>query len=123
MTHFAIGFLRKNISGEAWQIDQARIHALADEREWPVIIMYFGDPSDPRAVINRLMTFAYDACIAAVITPSIDHFESGDLPALVKIIDVFCADTGRRYSIPTQGDRPGGPSIPSPRACSGPAAD
>ncbi|MFE3054066.1 hypothetical protein [Nocardia sp. NPDC059239] len=101
MTNYVIGFLRPDISGERWQQDHARIHALAKQRGWSVVLVYFGDPKRPGAVINRLMNLAYTERVNTVIAPSADHFEPDDIPALVKIADVICADTGTRYTIPT----------------------
>ncbi|MEV6772044.1 hypothetical protein AB0N05_25800 [Nocardia sp. NPDC051030] len=102
MTNYVIGFLRPDVSGEAWTEDEARIHAIAAERGWSVILVYYGDPDRPGgAVINRLMNLAHGQYVNEVIAPSSDHFEPGDLLALVKIADVICADTGTRYTIPT----------------------
>ncbi|MFE3056359.1 hypothetical protein [Nocardia sp. NPDC059236] len=46
------------------------------------------------------MNLAYAEGVGEVIMPSLAHFECGDLPALVKIADVICADTGNRYTVP-----------------------
>ncbi|MFI1920556.1 hypothetical protein [Nocardia sp. NPDC020380] len=62
-------------------------------------LVYYGDPDRPGAVINRLMNLAYNEYVDEIIAPSADHFEPGDLPALVKIADVICADTDHRYTI------------------------
>lgn len=99
MSNYVIGFLRPDVSGEAWGGDEAQIHALAAERGWSVILMYYGHPDRPGgAVINRLMNLAYSEYVDAVIAPSVDHFEPDEIPALVKITDVICADTGTRYA-------------------------
>lgn len=99
MSNYVIGFLRQDLSGEGWSEDEARIHALAVERGWSVILVYYGDPDRPGgAVINRLMNLAYSEYADAVIAPSADHFEPDDILALVKITDVICADTGTRYA-------------------------
>ncbi|WP_330249767.1 hypothetical protein OG874_26065 [Nocardia sp. NBC_00565] len=99
MSNYVIGFLRPDVSGEASGQDEARIHALAAECGWSVILMYYGDRDRPGgAVINRLMNLAYSERANAVIVPSADHFEPGDIPALVKIVDVICVDTGTRYA-------------------------
>ncbi|MFE5284540.1 hypothetical protein ACFRAQ_06165 [Nocardia sp. NPDC056611] len=103
MTNYVIGFLRADVSGEQWRQDEARIHTLAEKCGWSVVLGYFGDPKRPGAVINRLMNLAYAECVNEVIAPSVDHFEPDDLAALVKIADVICADTGTRYTIPTDG--------------------
>lgn len=99
MTNYVIGFLRPDVSGERWHEDQASIHALAEKHGWSVVLVYFGDPKRPGAVINRLMNLAYAETVNEVIAPSADHFEPDDIPALVKIADVICADTGARYTI------------------------
>ncbi|WP_433667221.1 hypothetical protein ACQP06_27015 [Nocardia sp. CA-136227] len=99
MTNYVIGFLRPDVSGERWQRDEARIHTLAEERGWSLILVYFGDPKRPGAMINRLMNLAYAECVNEVIAPSANHFEPDDIPALVKIADIICADTGTRYTI------------------------
>ncbi|MFD7843273.1 hypothetical protein ACFV4K_10105 [Nocardia sp. NPDC059764] len=102
MTNYVIGYLRRDLSGEAWPQDEARIHAFAAEHGRSVILVYYGDPNRPGgAVINRLMNLAYSEYANEVIAPSTDHFEPGDIPALVKIADVICTDTATRYTIPT----------------------
>ncbi|MEU6580288.1 hypothetical protein [Nocardia sp. NPDC046763] len=101
MTDYAIGYLRRDVSGVNWQRDEARIHAAADERNWTVILVVLADPIRQGAAINRLMNLAYAEGVDAVIAPSLAHFESGDISALVKIADVVCADTGNRYTAPT----------------------
>ncbi|MVU81341.1 hypothetical protein GPX89_29375 [Nocardia sp. ET3-3] len=106
MTNYVIGFLRPDVSDERWQQDEARIHTLAEERGWSMVLVYFGVPNRPGAVINRLMNLAYAECVNEVIAPSVDHFEPDDLPALVKIADVICADTGIRYTNDNLSDRP-----------------
>lgn len=107
MTEFVIGFLRREVSGAAWQQDQASIHALAERFGWSVVLMYYGDSNWPGAVINRLMNYAYNESVSAVIAPSIDHFEDGDIPALVKFADIVCADTGCGYTVAKYGDAAG----------------
>lgn len=103
MSNYVIGFLRADMAGEAWRRDEARIHTLATERGWSVILVYYGNPDRPGAVINRLMNLAYTEDVNGVIVPSTDHFEPGNLTALVKITDVICADTGIEYTISTGG--------------------
>ncbi|MGW5225224.1 hypothetical protein ACWEP5_09820 [Nocardia niigatensis] len=104
MSNYVIGFLRPDVSGEVWSEDEAQIHALAAEHGWSVILMYYGDPDRPGgAVINRLMNLSYSEHANAVIAPSADHFEPGDIPALVKITDLICVDTGTRYATATSG--------------------
>ncbi|GAB0104130.1 hypothetical protein JMUB6875_31040 [Nocardia sp. JMUB6875] len=95
MTHYVIGFLRKDVSGESWRQDLTRIHAFANDRGWSMVLAYFGDPDAPGEIINRLMTLAYDKYITEVIAPTAAHFDPDDIPSLVKIADVICADTGR----------------------------
>ncbi|MFE3798670.1 hypothetical protein KHQ06_17200 [Nocardia tengchongensis] len=110
MSNYAIGFLRPEVSGEAWHQDEARIHALAAEHGRSIILMYYGDAQRPGgAVINRLMNLTYAEHANEIIAPGAHHFEPGDIPALVKIADVICADTGMRYTIPrgdTHADSP-----------------
>ncbi|WP_040816621.1 hypothetical protein [Nocardia concava] len=66
-----------------------------------MILLYYGGADRPSgAVINRLMNLAYSEYAIAVIAPSADHFEPDDIPALVKVADVICADTGTRHAIP-----------------------
>ncbi|MEU6582234.1 hypothetical protein [Nocardia sp. NPDC046763] len=99
MSNYVIGFLRPAVSGDGWGEDEARIHALAAERGWSVILVYYGDPDRPGgAVINRLMNLAYSEHANGVIAPSADHFEPDDIPALVKITDVICTDTDTKYT-------------------------
>ncbi|MEV6770101.1 hypothetical protein AB0N05_15900 [Nocardia sp. NPDC051030] len=111
MTNYVIGFLRPDVSGERWQQDQARIHALAEQRGWSVVLIYFGDPKRPGAVINRLMNLAYTEGVNEVIAPNTNHFEPGDLSALAKIADVICADTGTRYTIPAAREESDDPIV------------
>ncbi|QLY32427.1 hypothetical protein H0264_09320 [Nocardia huaxiensis] len=104
MTNYVIGFLRPDVSGAARHQDESRIHALAAECGWSVILMYYGDPARPGgALINRLMNLTYTECVNEVIAPSTDHFEPGDLSALVKVADVICTDTGTRYTVRNVG--------------------
>ncbi|WP_067814695.1 hypothetical protein [Nocardia inohanensis] len=99
MTGRVIGFLRKDVSGASWARDQTRLYGFAAEHGWSVTLVYQGDSDRPGGrVINRLMNLAYNADVGQIIAPSIDHFEDGDIPALIKIADVICADTGVRYS-------------------------
>ncbi|MFE5289773.1 hypothetical protein ACFRAQ_32800 [Nocardia sp. NPDC056611] len=102
MNNYVIGYLRRDLSGEAWSQDEARIHAFAAEHGRSVLLVYYGYPNRPGgAVINRLMNLAYTEYASEVIAPSTDHFEPDDIPALVKIADLICVDTGTRYTIPT----------------------
>ncbi|MFB8008322.1 hypothetical protein [Nocardia sp. NPDC056000] len=109
MTNHVIGFLRPTVSGEQWQQDAERIHRFVEERGWSLVLVYYGDPKRPGAVINRLMNLAYTECVNEVIAPSTDHFAPDDLPALVKIADVICVDTGSRYTVPIEDDLSGHP--------------
>lgn len=99
MTNYVIGFLRPDVSGERRQHDEASIHTLATERGWSLVLVYFGDPKRPGAVVNRLMNLAYAEYVNEVIAPSVDHFEPDDLQDLLKIADVICTDSGTRYTI------------------------
>ncbi|MFE3759553.1 hypothetical protein ACFXO9_35070 [Nocardia tengchongensis] len=95
------------VSGETWHQDEARIHALAAEHGRSIILMYYGDAQRPGgAVINRLMNLTYAEYANEIIAPGANHFEPGDIPALVKIADVICADTGMRYTIPAATPMP-----------------
>lgn len=87
--------LRREVSGESWQRDVARIHGLAEQRGWLVMLMYFGDDQGPVTVINQLMNLAYGRYVEEVVAPSLDHFADGEVAALVKIADVVCVDTGQ----------------------------
>ncbi|MEU0538333.1 hypothetical protein ABZ319_00555 [Nocardia sp. NPDC005978] len=104
MTEFVIGFLRREVSGAEWQQDEESSHALARQFGWSIVLMYYGDPNLPGAVINRLMNYAYNESVSAVIAPCFDHFEDGDIPALVKFADVVCARTRRGYTVAQHGD-------------------
>ncbi|AYF72959.1 hypothetical protein D7D52_02720 [Nocardia yunnanensis] len=110
MSNYVIGFLRPDVSGAAWSEDESRIHALATERGWSVILVYYGEPDRPDgALINRLMNLAYGEHADAVIAPSTDHFEPGEIAALVKIADVICADTGTGHTLPATTSTPNRP--------------
>lgn len=118
MTRYAIGFLRRDVSGHSLCEDHATIHTFAAERELSVVLVYYGDPDRPGgAVINRLMNLAYNESVDGIIAPSADHFEPGDIPALAKIADVICADTGNRYTVRTDASSRSEHSSPS--RCSG----
>ncbi|WP_157762817.1 hypothetical protein [Nocardia yamanashiensis] len=104
MTDHVIGFVRKDVSGGAWERDQARVYDLAAEFGWSVVLVYHGDSDRARGrVINRLMNLAYSEDVGRIIAPSAEHFEDGELPALVKIAEVICADTGTRYTSAAAG--------------------
>ncbi|MEV6774602.1 hypothetical protein AB0N05_38810 [Nocardia sp. NPDC051030] len=101
MKRYAIGFLRREISGARREQDEAQIHALAEELGYCLAIVVLADP-ERDSVLNRLMNIVWGESVNGVIAPSLDHFESGDIPALVKFADVICADTRKRYTVPSE---------------------
>ncbi|MFE3757460.1 hypothetical protein ACFXO9_24405 [Nocardia tengchongensis] len=101
MKRYAIGFLRREVSGACRQRDEAQIHALAEELGYCLTVLVLAD-QERDSVLNRLMNLVWGEQVNEVIAPRLDHFESGDIPALVKFADVICADTRKRYTVPTE---------------------
>ncbi|MEV6767092.1 hypothetical protein AB0N05_00510 [Nocardia sp. NPDC051030] len=98
MTRYVIGFLRRDVSGGSREQDEARIHALATELGYSVAVMVLADP-DRDAVLSRLMNLLWGEYVDTLIAPGLEHFEAGEIPALVKFADVVCANTRERFTV------------------------
>ncbi|WP_458689748.1 hypothetical protein [Nocardia tengchongensis] len=58
MTNYVIGFLRRDVSGEQWRHDEELIHTLAEERDWSLVLVCYGDPGRPGAGVRRTILTA-----------------------------------------------------------------
>ncbi|WP_405497497.1 hypothetical protein [Nocardia sp. NBC_00511] len=99
MTGYAVGFLRRDVSGPMRRRHEDAIHAAATRHGYTICLMVLAAP-EREAVVQRLMTLIWNEAVDAIVAPSADHFEHGDIEALIKFADVICADSGARYAIP-----------------------
>ncbi|WP_433592336.1 hypothetical protein [Nocardia sp. CA-145437] len=110
MTEDVIGFLRRKVSGAQQRQHEAEMHDAAGQLGYEIGLMVFAAP-DEGTVVQRLMTRVWNEEVNAIIAPSADHFEPGEIDALVKFADVICVDTGIRYTISTEdGDETDDPT-------------
>ncbi|AYF75666.1 hypothetical protein D7D52_19460 [Nocardia yunnanensis] len=100
MAEYAIGFLRREISGPQKPQHEMEMHAVAERYGYTICLMVLVAP-EREAVVQRLMTLVWNEGANAIIAPSADHFEPGEIDALVKLTDVIYVDTGDRLTIHT----------------------
>ncbi|MFE3052389.1 hypothetical protein [Nocardia sp. NPDC059239] len=105
MRRQAIGFLRRHVSGANWQNDEAAIHAIAEECDTSVALVVLAD-SDRWGdrLVNHLFNLTYSEDADDLIVPTIDHLDDSELRALVKMADVICVDTRKRYTVALKGE-------------------
>ncbi len=102
MRIYAIGFLRRDISGARQPWDEIQIRSLAGRLGYNLrkIITFTNGADD---VGLRLRNIVEDCHVDAVIVPSAAHFEGSVVPSkLVRVVDVItvepeCTYAGRGY--------------------------
>ncbi|MGW4350613.1 hypothetical protein ACWELJ_00840 [Nocardia sp. NPDC004582] len=105
MIRHAIGFLRRDISGTSWQKDEAAIHAIAQECDTRVALVVLADSARwGEHLVNHLLNLTYGEDADDLVVPTIDHLDQSELRALVKVADVICADTRKRYTVALEDD-------------------
>ncbi|MFE3796850.1 hypothetical protein [Nocardia tengchongensis] len=99
MIRHAIGFLRRDVCGASWLNDEAAIHATSQECDTRVSLVVLADSARwGDHLVNHLLTLTYGEDADDLIVPTIDHLDTSELRALVKVADVICADTRKRYT-------------------------
>lgn len=105
MIRHAIGFLRRDVSGASWLNDEAAIHAIAHECNSRVVLVVLPDSARwGDHLVNHLLNLTYGEDADDLIVPTIDHLHNSELSALVKVADVICADTRKRYTVALKDD-------------------
>ncbi|MFI6172968.1 hypothetical protein ACIBCN_39750 [Nocardia sp. NPDC051052] len=111
----ALGYLRKDVSGEAQAWHDTQMRSLAKRLGYNLTkTVIFG--ADTERPIDALLNVARRTAAEAVIVPSAAHFEGGTIPSdLTKMVDVITVmpeDTHARWSLhPSRWDsRTKGPS-------------
>lgn len=99
----ALGYLRDDVSGSRRRWDERRIRALAERLGYDLRrIAVFGPHTD--RPVYRLRVLVANLGVDAVIVPSLEHFEGGEVPGeLVRRADVITVspeETFARWLIP-----------------------
>ncbi|MEV6767320.1 hypothetical protein AB0N05_01675 [Nocardia sp. NPDC051030] len=94
----AIGWLRSDISGERQGWDEARIRGLAHRLGYDLRkTVVFGPRTD--RPLHRLRVLVSRLDLDAVIVPSIEHFEGGEVPVeLVEVADIITVQPRNTYA-------------------------
>ncbi|MFJ4652525.1 hypothetical protein ACIP5Y_14775 [Nocardia sp. NPDC088792] len=94
----AIGWLRSDVSGERQQWDEARIRGLAHRLGYDLRkTVVFGPRTD--RPLHRLRMLVSSLALEAVIVPSIEHFDGGEVPAeLVAVADIITVSPENTYA-------------------------
>ncbi|MCU1640454.1 MAG: hypothetical protein JWN03_729 [Nocardia sp.] len=94
-----IGYLRTDVSGVAQLWDQSQIRRLAERLGYDFADMVIYDPKFGRPPLARLKAQATRLDAEAVIVPSPEHFEGGEIPgALVMQVDVIIVNPEETYA-------------------------
>ncbi|WP_246023214.1 hypothetical protein [Nocardia yunnanensis] len=106
----ALGYLRCDVSGISQLWDETQVRRLAERFGYDFCGMVVFDPKSGRPPLARLKAQATRLDAEAVIVPSPDHFEGGQIPgSLVKQLDVITVhpeETYARRSMPPLRDLP-----------------
>ncbi|MEV6774350.1 hypothetical protein AB0N05_37515 [Nocardia sp. NPDC051030] len=102
----AIGYLRQDISGTRGEWDKARMRRLAERFGYDLTkILAFGPEVD--CPIHRVHVAVARIEAEAVFTPSIEHFDGGEVPAdLVQVADVITVADEHTYARYSTGQMP-----------------
>ncbi|WP_280268093.1 hypothetical protein [Nocardia wallacei] len=106
MTFDALGYLRKDVSRQRQQWDEAQIRALARRLGYNLrkTITFGEHTTDP---VRQLTAAVTHMAADAIIVPSIDHFDDNMVPAdLVRIADVITIAPERTYARWPTGELP-----------------
>lgn len=93
-----IGYVRSDVSGVRQQWDEAQIRSCAGRLGYDYLktVVFNNRTLGPGA---RLCTVVRRTGTAAVVTPSLEHFDGAQLPEdLVQLADVVTADTSHTYT-------------------------
>lgn len=104
-----LGYLRTDVSGVAQLWDQSQIRKLATRLGYDFADMVIYDPKFGRPPLARLKAQATRLDAEAVIVPSAEHFDSGQVPkTLVRQVDVITVNPEETYARQTMPirDRP-----------------
>ncbi|MCU1645584.1 MAG: hypothetical protein JWN03_5859 [Nocardia sp.] len=109
----AIGFLRSDVSGARRQWDEIQIRSAAARLGYDLrkIVVFSATTERPvyrlRLVVDRLG-------IDAIVTPSIAHFDAGEVPAdLVAVVDIITLSPEHTYArASTPAETSGGSDFP-----------
>ncbi|MVU82552.1 hypothetical protein GPX89_35645 [Nocardia sp. ET3-3] len=105
-----LGYLRTDISGVTQLWDQTQIRKLATRLGYDFADMVIYDPRFGRPPLARLKAQATRLDAEAVIVPSPEHFEGGEIPgtlvAQVDVITVTPEETYARRMMPPLRDLP-----------------
>ncbi|WP_327145972.1 hypothetical protein [Nocardia sp. NBC_01327] len=94
-----IGYLRTDVSGVAQMWDQSQIRRLAERLGYDFADMVIYDPKFGRPPLARLRAQATRLDAEAVVVPSPEHFEGGEIPAaLVLQVDVIVVNPEETYA-------------------------
>ncbi|GAB2713774.1 hypothetical protein [Nocardia thraciensis] len=106
MTFDALGYLRKDVSRQRQQWDEAQIRALARRLGYNLrkTITFGEHTADP---IHLLAATVTALSADAVIVPSTDHFDGNRIPAdLVRVTDVITIAPEHTYARWPTGELP-----------------
>ncbi|MFE3273194.1 hypothetical protein [Nocardia sp. NPDC059239] len=94
-----LGYLRTDVSGVAQLWDQSQIRKLATRLGYDFADMVIYDPKFGRPPLARLKAQATRLDAEAVIVPSPEHFEGGEIPGtLVQQLDVITVNPEETYA-------------------------
>lgn len=94
-----LGYIRTDVSGLAQLWDQSQIRKLATRLGYDFTDMVIYDPRFGRPPLARLKAQATRLDAEAVIVPSPEHFEGGDIPGtLVQQLDVITVNPEETYA-------------------------
>ncbi|WP_405137959.1 hypothetical protein [Nocardia sp. NBC_01388] len=95
----AVGYLRVDVSGMDQLWEQTQIRRLATRLGYDFADMVIFDPKFGRPPLARLKSQATRLDAEAVLVPSLEHFEGGEVPGtLVQQLDVITADSEETYA-------------------------
>lgn len=102
----AIGWLRSDVSGIRQQWDEARIRLLAHKLGYDLRRTVVFGPRTDRTVL-RLRVLVSRLELDAVIVPSVEHFDGGEVPAeLVEVTDIITVTPENTYARYATGELP-----------------
>ncbi|AYF79079.1 hypothetical protein D7D52_16070 [Nocardia yunnanensis] len=95
----ALGYVRTDVSGIAQLWDESQVRNLAKRFGYDFADMIVYDPKSGRPPLARLRAQATRLDAEAVIVPSPEHFEGGEVPGtLVQQLDVITVSPEATYA-------------------------
>lgn len=98
----AIGYLSREVSGEAREQDETDIHRAAQLLEYDLTLIVYG--SDAAADLERLEALFHSEAADAIITPSSGHLCEDDIDALFPFADIYTLADMKRYTTHGEDD-------------------